>query len=72
MAKLVCDVEYEKVQSDSGQWLDGVMVTCRECGAMTESCGQTERSINRCLALMREECECDFEPEDKYFTVEED
>lgn len=67
MARIHCDVEYEKVENDNGLWLPGVMVTCSECGAMTESCGQTEKSVNRCLALMRDECECEG---DNFYTTE--
>lgn len=34
----------------------GIEVTCTRCGHTTESFGESDRSIRRCLALMREEC----------------
>ena len=54
-----CEVEFELVENEENKWVPGVMVTCPECGVMTESYGQGGPSIRRCLALMREECECD-------------
>lgn len=34
----------------------GVCATCSECDHETESFGTSDRSIKRCLVLMREEC----------------
>ena len=42
----------------------GVEATCTECDHTTESMGESERSINRCLALMRETCP---EEEENYY-----
>lgn len=67
MSRIHCDVEYEKVENATGQWLDGVMVTCSGCEAMTESYGQSQRSVDRCLVLMHDKCECDGD--DKFFTT---
>jgi hypothetical protein len=36
--------------------VDGVEATCTECGHCVESYGTSERSIKRCLVLMRREC----------------
>jgi RNase P subunit RPR2 len=46
----------------------GVVATCTECGHVTRCKGESEKSINRSLALMREQC-----PEGKEnFYVEDD
>jgi hypothetical protein len=52
------DVEIEKVkiENEGGQQVDGVRATCTKCDHVTESFGQRQRSINRCCALMRDEC----------------
>jgi hypothetical protein len=36
--------------------IESVAATCSRCGHCTESYGTQERSIKRCLALLREEC----------------
>lgn len=55
MARVECEVEYEDLE---GEYTDvpGVVVTCLRCDHCEESFGQTERSIRRCLLLMRENC----------------
>lgn len=34
----------------------GVVASCTRCGHETQSYGQEEASVKRCLALLREEC----------------
>lgn len=50
MARVACEIA-----SDGN---GGVTATCTEtgCGHVTESKGESERSVKRCLALMREQC----------------
>ncbi len=42
----------------------GVSATCTDCGNTTESKGESDRSVRRCLALMRETCP---EGEDNFY-----
>lgn len=51
-----CSVDYVTLENDDGRNVDGVEVTCSRCGHVTESYGDGDDSIKRCLALMREEC----------------
>ena len=54
-----CEVDLVKLAGDYTD-IDSVRVTCSRCAHSTESFGTTERSIKRCLVLLREEC-----PEDE-------
>lgn len=42
--------------NDDGNDVEGICATCSLCGHQTESYGTSEKSVKRCLALMREEC----------------
>ena len=53
--RVECEIDYTELEGDHGM-VDGVTATCNQCGHCTESFGQSEASIKRCLALMREEC----------------
>jgi hypothetical protein len=53
-----------EVRSTDVEGVPGVEVTCTDCGNVTTSKGETDRSVRRCLALMREECP---EGEDNYY-----
>jgi hypothetical protein len=67
--KVWCEIQEDELDSDRGL-VQGVRAVCSECGHETESSGTSERSIKRCLALMRKEC-----PEgtsNLYVTEEED
>ena len=55
MAKIACEVERTEISKD-GRTGKGVVVTCGECGHCEESFGQEEKSVKRCLALLRENC----------------
>jgi hypothetical protein len=61
-----CEVRAAKVVNDNGIEVDGVIVACSKCGKEVESCGTHSRSVRRCLALMRENCELD---EDNYYVA---
>jgi hypothetical protein len=63
-----CQIEYVDVEGDRGM-VEGVCATCSRCGHATESAGTSERSIRRCLALMREECP---EGEENFYVDESD
>lgn len=54
--RMECEVEYAQLTNDEGREVPGVIVTCTGCDHSTESYGQSERSVRRCLALMRDEC----------------
>lgn len=48
MARIACEI-----RSDGN---GGVIAACTECDYETQSKGETDRSVKRCLALMREQC----------------
>ena len=54
--KVRCKIEEVELENDEGHPVEGVRVTCSRCDHETESFGTSDRSIKRCLALMREEC----------------
>lgn len=56
MAKIKCAVEETELENENGYDVPGVTATCGKCGHTTESFGTGEASINRCLALLNEEC----------------
>lgn len=56
MARVECSVEETDLVNDQGRKVRGVRVSCGQCGHETESFGTTERSITRCLMLLKEEC----------------
>lgn len=64
-----CEVEYKRLEGESGRMVDGVVVTCSKCGHQTQSFGVGEGSIKRCLALLREECP---EGEKNFYVSDED
>jgi hypothetical protein len=51
--KVECDV-WEDTDEDTGQ--PCVIAECGRCGHTTQSFGTEEKSVKRCLALLREEC----------------
>ena len=51
-----CQIEEVELENDNGYPVDGVRATCPKCDQQTESFGTSERSIKRCLVLLREEC----------------
>jgi hypothetical protein len=51
-----CVVEETELENDDGRQVPGVLATCRRCDHHTQSFGTSDRSITRCLVLMREQC----------------
>ncbi len=62
-----CDIAEVDLQNDEGHDVAGVVATCSRCDHQTESFGTSERSVRRCLVLMREECP---EGENNYYEEE--
>ena len=52
-----CDVRNGVLINDAGVDVDSTFVTCSRCGKETESFGVTERSVKRCLVMLREGCD---------------
>ena len=57
--KVRCIIEEALLENDEGHEVEGVAAVCTRCGHRTESFGTTDRSVRRCLVLMREECPLD-------------
>lgn len=55
MAMIDVEIEETELEGDHGP-VTGILATCTECRHVTESFGTGERSITRCLVLMRDEC----------------
>ena len=66
--KVVCEIDEIDVAKEGGSTVKGVMATCSRCNHTTESYGTSEKSIKRCLVMMREECP---EGEENYYTTED-
>lgn len=51
-------VEIEQVilVNEDDRDVDGIVARCSRCDHETESFGTSERSVKRCLALLRDEC----------------
>lgn len=56
MARVTCEIEHVELEGEHGKMIPSVCATCSECGHTTESHGQHDRSVRRCLVLMREQC----------------
>jgi len=56
MAKIECEIELEDVSDGFGSQQPVVKAICSRCGYETMSFGTSDKSVRRCLALMREEC----------------
>ena len=54
--KVSCDISFCDLENEDGREVEGVVATCSRCGHETESFGQSEASVRRCLVLMREGC----------------
>lgn len=54
--KVECEVEEIEQVNESGRTQASVKVTCSECGHCTTSFGTGEKSVRRCLVLLKEEC----------------
>lgn len=54
--KVSCEIEETELETESGRMIESVLVHCSRCDHTTESFGIGDRSVRRCLVLMREEC----------------
>lgn len=54
--RVECEVEEIDLENEKGRTQEGVKVKCSECGHETQSFGTSEKSIKRCLVLLKEEC----------------
>jgi DNA polymerase III epsilon subunit family exonuclease len=54
--KVLCSVDYTEIENERGHAVPGVIVTCGRCSHKTESFGQHEGSIKRCMILLKEGC----------------
>ena len=56
MSTVKCEVEYTSGYDDNGIDHDCVKLTCERCGHQTMSWGDGPQSVNRCKALLKEQC----------------
>ena len=68
MAKIKCEIIEDSEPNDYGTETPCIRAICSRCGHETMSYGDSEESIRRCLALMREECPLD----ENNFYIEDD
>lgn len=68
MTEVHCTVEMIYLTGDHGE-IRSVRVTCDRCGHEVTSYGRSDRSVRRCLALLREECPDD---EENYYVADDD
>ena len=69
MARVECQIEECELENEGGRMVPGVRAKCSECDHETESFGTSERSVKRCLVLMREECP---EGRENYYVTDDD
>ena len=67
--KVTCSVHHTSGENDHGHDVECVAVACSRCGHTTTSFGTSDRSIRRCLVLLREECPLG---EHNFYACEED
>ena len=53
--KVDCEVRGVEVEFN-GRPIDGVEATCTQCGHTEESGGTSNKSVKRCLVMMRRNC----------------
>lgn len=56
MAKVECSVEEVDLKNDRGVLVRGVRVECGRCDRKEESFGITQKSVTRCVMLLKENC----------------
>lgn len=55
--RVTCEIEeIDLPGTETDTDVPSIRATCGRCGHETESYGTTDRSVARCLVLMREEC----------------
>ena len=53
--RVTAEISYSDLDGDYGP-VPGVEATCDRCAHTTESFGESDASVRRCLVLLREEC----------------
>lgn len=56
MSTIYCDVERITLPGEYSDQIPSTRATCPRCDHATESYGVSQRSVYRCLLLMRVEC----------------
>lgn len=56
MPTVPCSVDRRTLENESYREVEGVAVTCSRCNHEEESFGTSDKSIKRCLVLLREHC----------------
>jgi len=56
VARVEIRVEDEMVDNDRGGKGPGVRATCDKCGETVTCLGRSQRSVRRCIMLLKEEC----------------
>lgn len=54
--RVTCEIRHVTMENDHGVEVEAVEAVCTRCRHTTESFGDSDRSIKRCLVLMREGC----------------
>lgn len=66
--RIECEVKAAEVEFN-GRLIDGVEVTCTDCGHVETAGGTSDKSVKRCLAQMRDNCP---EGKDNYYVSDDD
>lgn len=69
MARVTVEVEEFEGENEDGLAVDSVAAVCSKCDHRTESFGTSDRSVRRCLVLLREECPLG---EDNFYATDTD
>jgi len=56
MARVRCTILETELPNERGGKTPGIKAECMRCSHTTEAFGVGEKSIKRCLVLMREQC----------------
>ena len=67
--KVNCEIEEITISGDHSDEVPSTRARCTRCDHETESFGTSDRSVKRCLVLMREECP---QGEDNFYVSEND
>lgn len=67
--RVQAEVEEIELENEEGKTIPSIKAECSRCGHETRSYGTHERSITRCLTLLREECP---EGEDNFYYSEDE
>jgi hypothetical protein len=57
MARVRCTITEVALDNGMGGKRDGVRAECMRCDKITEAVGRGEKSVKRCLVLMRQGCD---------------